>query len=321
MPGSNGFSTMEQAGGGVQNNLSSPSSQSGSGSGSGSGFQWESLLPAGVSSALNFISMFTQDMLNRRASDRQHAQNIADWKMQNEYNSPAAQMARLRQAGLNPNLIYSQLSNGQSVMNATSSHPASAAGAGDMSSVNNALMARLQERMVEAQIENIQADTEYTKEQKSSLSERRPLELDKLTYDSFFSQQRAASEYQRGLSLALDNYIHGYRPHSDDSGDIRYRNELLHLDEADSIIKDIADERELRQFDLRYVRELFSDMVLHDKEQFDFDLRQWKKDSAVLSYLSENEWAQFVDYIVSRLASTAVQTSVAYRQFRGFRGR
>ena len=31
---------------------------------------------------------------------------IADWNMQNEYNSPEAQMRRLRDAGLNPNLVY-----------------------------------------------------------------------------------------------------------------------------------------------------------------------------------------------------------------------
>lgn len=32
--------------------------------------------------------------------------NRENWQMQNEYNSPAAQMARLQEAGLNPNLVY-----------------------------------------------------------------------------------------------------------------------------------------------------------------------------------------------------------------------
>lgn len=31
---------------------------------------------------------------------------LTDWNMQNEYNSPAAQMKRLKDAGLNPNLVY-----------------------------------------------------------------------------------------------------------------------------------------------------------------------------------------------------------------------
>jgi len=38
--------------------------------------------------------------------DRQRADALADWNMQNEYNSPQAQMARLKAAGLNPMLVY-----------------------------------------------------------------------------------------------------------------------------------------------------------------------------------------------------------------------
>lgn len=38
--------------------------------------------------------------------ERQRRDNQAQWHMQNEYNSPEAQMARLQKAGLNPNLVY-----------------------------------------------------------------------------------------------------------------------------------------------------------------------------------------------------------------------
>lgn len=37
---------------------------------------------------------------------RQRRDALADWNMMNDYNSPKAQMARLKEAGLNPNLIY-----------------------------------------------------------------------------------------------------------------------------------------------------------------------------------------------------------------------
>ena len=40
---------------------------------------------------------------------------LQDWHMQNEYNSPEQQMARLRAAGLNPNLIYGNMSDGPTV--------------------------------------------------------------------------------------------------------------------------------------------------------------------------------------------------------------
>lgn len=42
---------------------------------------------------------------------RQREDAIRDWNMQNEYNSPAEQMKRFKDAGLNPNLIYGQTTN------------------------------------------------------------------------------------------------------------------------------------------------------------------------------------------------------------------
>lgn len=59
------------------------------------------------------ISALSQGSMNRKtrqwnekqyALQRQHS--LQDWTMQNEYNSPAAQMQRLKMAGLNPNLVY-----------------------------------------------------------------------------------------------------------------------------------------------------------------------------------------------------------------------
>ena len=50
------------------------------------------------------------DMLSNKGALRRQQladqQNIRFWKMQNEYNTPANQMKRLQDAGLNPNLIY-----------------------------------------------------------------------------------------------------------------------------------------------------------------------------------------------------------------------
>lgn len=40
------------------------------------------------------------------AQNRANAENERFWNLQNDYNSPNAQMQRLKQAGLNPNLIY-----------------------------------------------------------------------------------------------------------------------------------------------------------------------------------------------------------------------
>lgn len=44
----------------------------------------------------------------QKLMDYQNQLNIENWNMQNEYNSPSAQMQRYSEAGLNPNLIYGQ---------------------------------------------------------------------------------------------------------------------------------------------------------------------------------------------------------------------
>lgn len=43
---------------------------------------------------------------NEKMYKMQRADNLSDWHMQNSYNHPSSQMARLREANLNPNLIY-----------------------------------------------------------------------------------------------------------------------------------------------------------------------------------------------------------------------
>ena len=51
---------------------------------------------------------------NRGARNRQRLadlQNIKFWEMQNAYNTPKEQMKRLKDAGLNPNLIYGSNAN------------------------------------------------------------------------------------------------------------------------------------------------------------------------------------------------------------------
>lgn len=48
----------------------------------------------------------------KQLAEQQNQYNLDMWRMQNEYNSPAAQMQRFKEAGLNPNLIYGQGSNG-----------------------------------------------------------------------------------------------------------------------------------------------------------------------------------------------------------------
>lgn len=60
----------------------------------------------GAQIAGNLASVGLQGIINRRAERRQWNRNVSMWKMQNEYNTPSNQMKRLKEAGLNPNLMY-----------------------------------------------------------------------------------------------------------------------------------------------------------------------------------------------------------------------
>lgn len=59
---------------------------------------------------------FSREMYSRQRQDA-----LADWAMQNEYNSPRAQMQRFQEAGLNPNLIYGQQTESPSVRSSSAS--------------------------------------------------------------------------------------------------------------------------------------------------------------------------------------------------------
>lgn len=72
-------------------------------------------IAAGATIASNAGTAYAQGKQNRKTrkwNEKMHAlvreESLSDWAMQNEYNSPRAQMERYRDAGLNPNLIYGQ---------------------------------------------------------------------------------------------------------------------------------------------------------------------------------------------------------------------
>lgn len=52
------------------------------------------------------------NLLSGAGSRRQNHRNVQNWKMQMEYNTPANQVKRLKEAGLNPALLYGNSSGG-----------------------------------------------------------------------------------------------------------------------------------------------------------------------------------------------------------------
>lgn len=73
----------------------------------------QSIIDAATQTLNNAANMMAQGNVNRKTRkwnekmmDRQRQWAQEDWNKLNEYNHPSAQMARLREAGLNPNLVY-----------------------------------------------------------------------------------------------------------------------------------------------------------------------------------------------------------------------
>ena len=47
-----------------------------------------------------------QSQWQQQENEKAYQRSLNMWNLQNEYNSPTQQMARIRAAGLNPNLVY-----------------------------------------------------------------------------------------------------------------------------------------------------------------------------------------------------------------------
>lgn len=105
--------------------------------------------------------------------DKQNQQQIDFWKMNNEYNTPFNQRARLEQAGLNPDLMYGGSGNiGQSQM------PGAASGSApnvDYGSFSDNLRFAMQAQVMDAQVSKIEHENQLLAEQALNQAEQREL--------------------------------------------------------------------------------------------------------------------------------------------------
>lgn len=91
---------------------------------------------------------------NQEQYDRQRKDALADWTMQNEYNSPKAQMARYKDAGLNPNLIYGQMTNSPAIRSSEMSN-ARLAPANPTGAIAEGLQRYQETALQRAQVDNL----------------------------------------------------------------------------------------------------------------------------------------------------------------------
>lgn len=100
---------------------------------------------------------------NFNLAKQQNTWNIQQWNRENAYNSLVQQRIRYAQAGMNPDLVYSQGNLASQSPMLTSGAPTSPLGSdayGQYSSWSNIVNEALQTMLLEAQIDNVEADTE-----------------------------------------------------------------------------------------------------------------------------------------------------------------
>lgn len=126
-----------------------------------------------TSSVLNPLFQSGQNKQNQQFAEnmynRQRADALADREFQNQYNSPAAQMQRLKAAGLNPNLVYG---NGNAVQQSAQtrssdfSTPKTDAPQLNFQSTANSIMMGEQIKQMQVQTDNLKAAIEVAQQEK-----------------------------------------------------------------------------------------------------------------------------------------------------------
>ena len=264
MPGSNGNSTLTSVFGQGQFNSGSsgsniPLSSGSSGSsffGRVGGFFKDFGTPIGeIGAALinNYFAGRRAREANQFSHDERIAQNLWDleqWNRQNAYDSPAAQMQRLKDAGLNPNLLYGD-------MTAATGQPLShgAAPSGQMAQTfpfENPVASVLQARMMQSQIERTDAETasikqetslnyELTETQKFSLDNILPKQDKKLTADIKAVWQSVDESRAR-----VDDLVAQFRLHSNQA-DIARVEALIKQDTRKAITDDLRNKARISE--------------------------------------------------------------------------
>lgn len=124
----------------------------------------------------------------REMYDRTRQDALADFNMQNQYNSPAAQMQRFKDAGLSPHLIYGQTNTAQAVRTGTLGSPSAKAPNVTAPQVDNRLLSQglslepyFNAMAQQVSIDNTKAAT------------------DKLKVDSILSQMKSLTEVYNAM--------------------------------------------------------------------------------------------------------------------------
>lgn len=155
-------------------------------------------ISAGAGLAQNAFNVGSSIFTNRRNIEEQWKM----WNATNEYNHPAAQMARYREAGLNPNLIY-----GQSNTTTPTNVGIAEAPQVSLQGVGNVMADYMNMKMMDEKIQAQQLDNEYQRTVNDNQKTEIALNNIRKTYDINYTASRIRTEgfnqYLKGLDGQL----------------------------------------------------------------------------------------------------------------------
>lgn len=127
-------------------------------------------LSAGANLLGQGVNAYAQGRMNKKTMkfsremyDVQRRDHLADWERQNQYNSPQSQMQRLKDAGLNPNLVYGATAPGNSSGSIHSATPPSWSPKAPQFDLGDPLSAYFNIATQSAQLDNVKALNEKIK--------------------------------------------------------------------------------------------------------------------------------------------------------------
>lgn len=119
-----------------------------------------------------------QSQWQQQENEKAYQRSLEMWNLQNEYNSPTQQMARIRAAGLNPNLVYGNGVAGNSAGSTPQYEPARfnaptmQAYRGWNLGISDAVSQFLAYRTVKAQVDNMEAQNSLIRQQTATEATR-----------------------------------------------------------------------------------------------------------------------------------------------------
>lgn len=235
---------------------------------------------------------------NLMLAQQQNQWNQEQWERENEYNTPVNQIARMKEAKLNPDLAYgngagqSLSASSPQMTSGAPSNPADMSPLGQKMTLGQAIQHTLQSDMMQAQIDNIRADSEkkrketYGQQLSNEFTElANQLDLDaKVLANNLSAQQQEFAIEQFNL-LKQQIQTEKAKLLSMDLDNVRKRIENSFKEkELCAIVKKLENDAKISEQDAKFAIQSFTYRLLGIQGE---GLKA-KSDTAFIKFLEEN---------------------------------